>query len=314
MLALPESGVSRSIKNHNSNMENVCDWIEASAILLDGPVSKSDVVDILIENEIYKKQDFAEEFVSLAWGVLKRRFSRVGAPLGVEVSATRISKSGSWSEFPAYAFCLYLSCVAYLYPKAMEKVANSIKQGALFERLSEEALKEMFPRWKIWPLGWTPDNPVKLTELVEEITGRLCEVSGAEIALHVTAKSKELGLDLLLYRDFSDESASFPVMMIQCASGKNWIKKRNTPDLAIWQKVVSFNARPMRGMTIPYAFVDSDAFRRGATSVDGVFFDRCRLLAPSENNGNWVSEKLDSDLRKFLKSRIVKVPDSAFAG
>ncbi|MBO1747723.1 hypothetical protein [Stenotrophomonas indicatrix] len=311
MLALPESGVVSSRTKHNSDLNIVCDWIESSAIFLAEPITMSDVVDLLTEHTIYDDQDFAEEFVATAWAILKWRFKLLGNPLGIDVTNTRLSKADgkSWSDFPAYAFCMYMSCCSYLYPDAMGEVADSVKQGDIFEKISVESLRAMFPNWVVRPLGWSPDNPVRLVDIVGELTSSLREVPGSEVDLHVNNYSKELGLDILLYREFGDDNASFPVMMMQCASGKNWVRKRKTPDLSIWRKVISFNSNPVKGMVIPYSFADQNLFRKESTTVEGVFLDRYRLLAPADRQ-DWASADLNAEIIDFLNQRVPVFPVS----
>ncbi|UQY88137.1 hypothetical protein LQE85_02565 [Stenotrophomonas rhizophila] len=314
MLALPESGIRTSIKKHNSDLDLFCDWVEASAVFSDDPISMSDVVDVLLENTIYEDQDFAEEFVSSAWAVIRARFQRLGNPMGLVVTNTRLSRSvdEKWTAEPAYAFCLYLACLSYLYPRALEELADANTQGELFEKMAVESLTATFPGWEVRRLGWSPDNPQKLINIVGTLTSDLREVPGAEVNTHVDNYSKELGLDVLLFRNYGDENASFPIIMMQCASGKNWIGKRKTPDLSIWRKIISFNSQPVKGMVIPYAFADDNSFRKESTTVEGIFLDRYRLLSPSGTTA-WVSDELKEEIRNFLAPRVPVLPTSAVA-
>ncbi len=312
MLALPESGIRSSIKKHNSDLDLFCDWVEASAVFSDDPISMSDVVDVLLENTVYEDQDFAEEFVSSAWAVLRARFQQLGNPLGLVVTNTRLSRSGgnAWTAEPAYAFCLYMACLSYLYPNALANLADASAQGELFEKVAVESLTQAFPGWEVRRLGWSPDNPQKLIKIVGALTSDLREVPGAEVSTHVDNYSKELGLDVLLFRKFKDENASFPVIMMQCASGKNWPGKRKTPDLSIWRKIISFNSNPIKGIVIPYAFADDNSFRRESTTVEGLFLDRYRLLSPSGTTA-WVSDELKKEILNFLAPRVPVLPTSA---
>lgn len=312
MLALPEAGIRSSVNVHNSNMDIFCDWIESSAVFLDYPISMSEVVDVLMEHTVYDDQDFAEEFVSAAWAVLKARFNTLGSPLGLSVTNTRLEKSigSDWKGAPAYAFCLYMACASYLYPKAMKAHASAVIQGDIFEKISVESLGKIFPDWEVRRLGWSPDDPKKLVDIIGGLTSDLREYPGAEVDLHVNSYSNELGLDILLYRKFQDENSSFPVIMMQCASGKNWIGKRKTPDLSIWKKVVSFNSSPVKGIAIPYSFADHNSFRKESTTVEGIFLDRYRILSPS-GTVDWVSKSLNDEISEFLSPRVAALPLSA---
>ncbi|MBT9136332.1 MAG: hypothetical protein DDT34_01406 [Firmicutes bacterium] len=313
MLALPESGMAVSRTQHNINLDYLCDWIESSALFGDEPVSMSEITDLLIEHEVYREQDFADEVVGIAWGILRRRYRALGSPLGFHVSGTRIKKTAAWTAHPSYAFCMMLACSTYLYPAAMFRHRAVNTQGELFERLSVESLVEMLPGWKVEPIGWTPTNPTKLKGSIDGIIANLREVAGAEKDMHVTAHSNEIGLDILAFLAFDDPSAALPVLMVQCASGDDWKRKRKTPDLAIWEKVISFISKPTKGFVMPYAFAEPGDFRKEATSVQGVFFDRYRLLAPSPTKRAWVSATLNSDLVSYVSARVPHLPEATVA-
>ena len=69
MLALPDAGMYRSIRKNNIRFDFLCDWIEGS-ILFDENVdgfSAIDVADVLIEENVCEKQEFAMEIVNNAW-------------------------------------------------------------------------------------------------------------------------------------------------------------------------------------------------------------------------------------------------------
>lgn len=313
MLALPEAGMAASRTTHNVNLNYLCDWIESSVLFGDDPVSMSEVTDLLIEHEVYREQDFADEVVGSAWSILRRRYGALGSPLDFRVSATRIEKAATWNDHPAYAFCMMLACSTYLYPTAMAVHRNINAQGELFEKLSVESLVEMLPGWKVEPIGWTPSNPTKLKGSIDGIIKNLREVAGAEKDTHVTAHSNEIGLDILAYLEFDDSYAALPVLMIQCASGDDWKRKRKTPDLAIWGKIISFISKPTKGFVMPYAFAEPGDFRREATSVEGVFVDRYRLLSPAQAKRAWVSASLNSELVSYVRARVNGLPEAAVA-
>ena len=79
MLALPTSGFSRPAGTspeivHNIRLDILCDWIEGSVLFDDEVVSKIDLVEILIEGNIYNDSNLALNIVNEAWSELKRRF------------------------------------------------------------------------------------------------------------------------------------------------------------------------------------------------------------------------------------------------
>lgn len=308
MLGLPEKGVARSVNQHNSDLSVICDWIEASAVFDDSPISESNAVDVLVEEEIYDKQDFAAELVDQAWSVVTDRIKYLGAPLGLTTSRNRITRTSDWQAAPGYSFCLALSC-GILYPKWAASWDDPSVRGELFEELTLESLSKTFVGWKIRRVGWSPDNPVKLRTTIASIISDLNEVQGAELELHVDEHANELGLDLLGFYSFDDPHASIPVMMVQCASGGNWKSKRHTPDLTIWKKIVNFNSNPVKAFAMPFAFADPLKFRRETTHVNGIFADRNRLIRGLRQNlGQPVSDALNNRLIQWVERYVITIP------
>lgn len=262
MLGLPENGIAHSVNAHNLDLDIFCDWIEASAVFEDDVLSKTDVVDTLLEHEIYDDQDFAREVVDDAWCVLQDRFRYLGSPLGLRVQGNRISRVDEWTAFPAYGFCLLLAASA-VYPSwaAAWPDAHSVR-GELFEEVTKESLAGSMQGWTVKRIGWSPTNPVRLKDSMPDILADLREVQGAEYDLHVNAHTKEMGLDLLAFHSFEDVHASIPVLLVQCASGKDWVNKRQSPDIELWKKIISFNSRPVRALAMPFAFADPRTFRK----------------------------------------------------
>ena len=308
MLSLPESGLSKSVKQHNVDLNVLCDWVEASAVFDDDHLSKSDVAKALLQQEVYEKQDFAMEIVDQAWSVVSSRIKYLASPLGIEVSKNRIARKVKWETFPAYGFCLTLSCVS-LYPKWVKDHWGAASlRGELFEELAQESLSKALAGWTVRRVGWSPGNPVKLREAIASIISDIKEVAGSELDLHVDKHANELGLDLLAYYSYGDAHASIPVLLVQCASGENWQSKRHTPDLGLWNKIVSFNSNPVRGFAMPFAYADAREFRKDTMSVNGVFVDRNRLLGAFHRTSSEVSDALNKKLVAWVTQVIATVP------
>jgi len=307
MLGLPEKGMARSVKQHNVDLNVICDWIEASAVFDDSPITNSEAVDVLMENGVYEKQDFAAAIVGQGWAIVSERIKLLGAPLGLKASKNRITRLSDWKTSPAYSFCMALSC-GVLYPKWADNWDAPSVRGELFEELTEESLSKSFAGWAIRRVGWSPDNSVKLKDTISKIISDLNEVPGAEMDLYVDSHANELGLDLLAYYSFGDPHASIPVLLVQCASGWNWRQKRHTPDLNIWHKVVSFNSNPVKAFAMPFAFADPVEFRKDTMTVKGIFVDRNRLIRALRNEAGQVSEALGEKLVKWVGRYIDTVP------
>jgi hypothetical protein len=307
MLGRPENGLLRSIKQHNSDLNVLCDWIEASVVFENDHLSKSDVTTALQQFQIYEKQGFATEIVDVAWSVIASRMKYLNAPLGIQVSGNRITRSATWDTFPAYGFCLALAC-AQFYPSWVKQWGAATVRGELFEELAQESFSTTLSGWKVRRVGWSPGNPTKLCAAIDSIISDLNEVEGSELKLHIDEHANELGLDLLAYYSYGDAHASLPVLLVQCASGDNWKSKRHTPDLGLWRTIVSFNSCPVRGFAIPFAYADSQELRKHTRSINGVFVDRIRLLGAFHRTSTNVSAALDGKLVGWVTGIIGTVP------
>jgi hypothetical protein len=94
---------------------------------------------------------------------------------------------------------------------------------------------------------------------------------------------------------------------MQCASGKNWDGKLDTPDVRRWMKLVQFASDPKKAFSMPFALPDLE-FLRKCEKVNGMFLDRYRLLSPGYNNYDWISQALKDRLNAWLEPRIAALP------
>src|SRR5262245_53494310 len=109
MLRLPREGFQLSANQHNSSLDSLVEWVEGSITFADDRMTQTDVVDILIEEEVYRSQDFAREWVETAWQEIARRRRVLGSYSPYEITGQRIRRIRSWDETVAYSFCLMLA-------------------------------------------------------------------------------------------------------------------------------------------------------------------------------------------------------------
>lgn len=299
MLPIPTKGFAKSVESHNIHQDKLCDWIEAS--LLFDPytdyVSQMDVVDVLLTEERYISQDFAFEGVKSAWGEIERRLrcSKGAVPLKIERS--RIRRNTAWIDSPEYSFCLVLSLIP-VYDWWTE--SGYSEQGELFEILTLASIQTQFSDWQVWRTGWSRTTPVRLRDVAVQIVELLNEPLGD---VDTWKDNKEMGLDLLLFRPFQDDRNGIPVVMVQCASGRNWNEKLGTPNLRKWRDVIRFRNHLAKAFSMPFC-LDRDEFVRTCVEVDGIVFDRYRLLSAGSINPRWVPEMLREPLLTWLEPRV----------
>lgn len=307
MLALPTSGISRSVGTHNVELPVLADWIEGCALFDEQQVSNSQVVDVLCEGEIYDDQAFAWEIVSDVWSVLKRRHSWSGNGSPFDITSGHVRRRvKDWKAVPAYSFCLLLT-FAELYPPWANRFGRDYnEQGTLFERLTCESLAGIFPDWKIHPTGWNKTKTNKLHAVVNDVASRLGETVGS-IGQWTSKSANEAGLDVLCHRPFPDGRVGVPVYLLQCASGRNWREKLHTPELGIWTRIITFAAQPRKAFAVPFALADEE-FCRNCALVEGMLLDRYRLLSAGRAKSDWVSGDLKKALIKWAKLRVAALP------
>lgn len=79
MLRLPREGFRLSVNAHNVSLDALVEWVEGSITFADDKLTQTDAIDILMEEEIYRSQDFARERLEIAWGEMARRQKVLGS-------------------------------------------------------------------------------------------------------------------------------------------------------------------------------------------------------------------------------------------
>ncbi len=310
MLALPDNGMSRSITKHNIAFEYLCDWIEGSILFdeTEDEFSVTDVVDVLISENVYDEPYFAEEIVLAAWNELARRVEYVRPEIPFAVTDSELKRINSWHTVPAHSFCVLLS-LSQCYKTWWDCVSGRDRneQGELFELVTQESLQEQFSDWQVKRTGWSPMNPTRLQEVVNQTAKWLGETSGNNVGERTISKRKDAGLDLLLFRPFPDQRGGLPVYLMQCASGQDWATKTNQPNIGLWGKLIDFVTPPQKALAIPFALSDDD-FREQSVLVQGLLLDRYRLLAAAKKREGWESSSLKDRIVRWATPRVNQLP------
>ena len=305
MLVPPSKGFALSVNTHNVALDALTEWIEGCITFVDSTLSRSDILDVLLEENIYVNQDFAKMRVDDAWAELNRRKKCLGEHCTFAVHGARVNRTQPWTEAPAYAFCLLLSLQVSYRPAFTEIFGRDyMEQGILFERLTAAAMQ--FTGWKTHSTGWSKVAANSIRDKVEALAAHLGEPSrpGA-IESWTDAFAKDGGLDVVCHFPFEDGWPGRPLLYVQCASGENWKEKRPTPNLALWTKLLDLATAPTRGIAIPFVLL-ADDFRKAANcDFLSLLLDRHRLSAPSPTaEKGWLSNELAKDLNKWTKGRL----------
>jgi hypothetical protein len=309
LLAVPGGGfVENSVNVHRSDLIVVADWLEASVLFFQTPISKMDVRDFLCDNDYYQDQSFAMLFVELVWDEVRRRGRLLSNSYVLHLDADFARPAVGWRDALGHAFLLMLTCLQRYsrseYPALFS--ASYIQQGSLFERFSEESLRRH--GWQTLLTGWASgiSNP-DFSTIVNSVAQELDERWVNDDALPVFSAAKEEGLDIVAHRPFSDRRAGRAYFLIQCASGDNWDGKLNAPDLGVWSALISFVTPPRRGFCFPLT-LDEDKFKEKCIRCGGLFLDRHRLLDNGMGLATNLSAGLKKDIRNWLTPRVAALP------
>jgi hypothetical protein len=308
MLRLPDVGVRLSIAQHNSDLDVLCDWVEASLLLFDESLSPIEVVDVLMENHVYREQDFARAMIEQVWAAIARRQNWLNASRVLRVDQSRLVRTLEWKEVPAHTFCLVVALRRCFKAWSATLGPNYVVQGQLFERVTEEALKQN--GWTVFRTGWAGVAAVPdFRDVVDRIANHLNEP--ATVGVDIPQDVKDQGLDLLCYRPFQDRRGGHHLCMVQCASGDNWRTKLKTPSSELWRELIRFSSPHPRAIAVPFAFPEDATFRTTRLSADGVFLDRFRILEAGYAGVGWESENLRTELVQWLEPRIASLPSTS---
>jgi hypothetical protein len=302
MIRIPIKGMTPSVKVHNCDLAVTCDWIESWVLLCDEEVSWSDIRDVLLEQQIYRDQDFADEFIASVWSEMRQRISWLEQSSPIRMNGLRLTPERLPTDAVAHTFMLTVSLASQFREWSKCFGADYRVQGELFERLVEDAFSSIFPGWMVYRTGWSTDN----TSKIKDVLGKLADEIGAAVGdteKWATESANECGLDLVCFRKFADSRPAIPIYLAQCATGSNWIQKLDTPNIKTWSRLIEFPQTPGKIFAIPFA-LDSRGHVQRSNHSDAVLLDRYRLLYAGEFDSEWQSPAFCSLANKWLEPRI----------
>ena len=301
MLSIP-SGFNPSVSAHNIRDATFLDWVETTTLIEQEELSPTDIVDCLVEEQLYEDQGFASEYVMLKWDDLRVRLSWLGLYSPICFHERRMVRRWNWMEIPAYSFCMTVS-FGPQYPDWVTKFGSDYtEQGELFELITEAAMKVRFCGWQFLHTGWRRDTVSKLPEVINNLTSHIGERIGL-FEDYASDQANEAGVDLVWHLPFADRRGGTPVYLAQCASGKNWKNKIHEPDLEVWTKIVDFAGVPNKAFSLPFSLEEKE-LRQQSNRAQGLLLDRYRLLAHGIPENEWISATLRSKLIDWLEPRI----------
>ncbi len=308
MLEIPQRGFRRSSATPNVDNNVLADWLEANILFEPPEVGKGDVVDMLVEYQICpdERQDIAHEIAAAGWNELVRRRRSGGLPPSVSINEMRVAMENSWKETPIWSFFVLLSTLRN-YPEWARQHESHVVQGDLFERVVEALCPAMLPGWTTYRAGWSPNGAKSIHEIVEDLCERLYVAGAQDLDAWITTGGGDGGLDIVCYRRFQDEREALPMFFLQCASGKNWRTKVDTPDGKYWQKLLNSAVEPATGIVAPFVIEDKE-LRMAGLKGQVVVFDRLRVMSAACAATVTLDEDFLGELFDWMEPRVGALP------
>ena len=225
---------------------------------------------------------------------IQRRMEHGGKGYPFRIRQSRLElKPGAHRKTP-YAFCLMVSDRDYY--------SKSDPAPSMFELVASEAL-QYYLRGCAFKFGTPRRSPFqKIKPALEELSRLTGDTLRPSFPIKNT--DKDLGLDVVGWKDFIDGKTSKVLVYMQCATGEDWGGKRGDLDLGIagtWDKIVEWTTPPVKAMAIPYIVPPGDEWTRATPGI--LLMDRLRIasLLPARalsiegiDWSSWFRDRLDS--------------------
>ena len=309
MLAIPQKDFHRSTSSNNVAPDVLGDWIEASLLFHENEISRSDVIDVLTEQQICSSNDgqyIADSITISAWEELENRKRWSCAAPNLKIDKSKITDTPDWRNDIVRAFFLMLS-IMRIYPDWATQHRNTHRQGILFEQVVEQIFLSMFPGWDVYRAGWFPGSSLTINQIISDLCSRLNCQGNANLHHWVPTQTKDGGLDIVCYHPFPDTREAIPTFFIQCASGANWRNKVQTPNARQWQKYLDAAVQPSTGIAAPFVISDKNV-RCAGLEGQVIVFDRLRLLYAAHTKKRAFPAQLLTKLEAWLEPLVQSLP------
>ena len=288
MLASPDRagkpGFTRSVREHNNDHIQFCDWIEGNA-LVEGAISYPEVVDFLIETHVYDDEGLAWDFIGIARSEIRRRARILGAAYPFEQASDNLQllRRDRQMFVDPYVFFLLLSFPAHFQQWANTWVPAHGTHRTLFEQVAEQACLRIFAGWSVQSFGWSPGAAMHKGEIVHRVAAAL---HSTVLNTDIFANANDGGVDILCHKLFLDAWGGYPAIMVQCATGlSDYSRKAVEPNLDMWRRAVDLYNLPKRSLAVPFC-LDQREISNLTTAANGAILDRIRLIEAFSAGGS----------------------------
>jgi hypothetical protein len=220
-------------------------------------------------------------------------------PFDCSESYIVVSKTGVLS---AYEKFLYLS------PWSASRILDSwsLELGSkAFEYLAQECMADFFGEGtQSVNFGHPSDvgRPSEFNEAVKWLANKANIKIGAA---YRPPRRKDGGVDLFVWKAFSDGKAGSPILMVQCTIAKEYINKIGDIDIALWSSWLSTDVNPLAALAVPFTISNRHDWEE--ISTRGILLDRGRLIEMLAGREVNLTPQLESFMKRLqleLKSLV----------
>ncbi len=215
----------------------------------------------------------SEELVASMVSEIDRRIAIVGIAYPFEKKNGRLILKKDYQKCIPYIFCL-LSCDREYYSPGERKMPR------LFEHLVKEALA-VYLGGKAIRFGWPRDKtmPKGIDDAIKQLSKMIKDEKIGLFPMNET--DKDLGLDVVGWKDFPDGNSSKVEIFMQCATGEDWEGKRGECNIVAWNRIISCSNDRLKGFAIPYVIGEEREWKRIVNDL--IFMDRVRIASILKN-------------------------------
>lgn len=264
----------------------VADWIELYVATTGNTISKAKLSSLL---ESSSGEETREYFIGDIWRELNSR-QKLYDSTHFTIDKLAIDPAENQSPEIIYIACLLISLYG--------PVNSSDKIAKLFERISCLAIRQYLDGEGIvfgWPVE--PGEETSIRERIIRVASRLNE----RYVESPRETYKDRGVDVVAWKPFSEQRTSQVIVLLQCASGKDWRSKTRDLPLRSWEQYIHWSNNPIKAFAVPCVIYSRDW--HDVSKEGGILFDRIRIVNLIDKLKS-KDKCLEHEIAVFVKNRL----------
>ena len=253
----------------------IADWIEALAVTQSGkPLSMQKIQTI---SETFA--GIAPNVIPFAVRLMEKRKSILGDAYPFQIDDTYVV-TRSTTQDSLYIQLLFLTSKVGLFTSGNSWNLELASQ--LFEDITERALSGFFGnKTRTLNFGFPSRNgrPAEFAAAVEWLSKKTNIRLGNA---YRPPRKKDGGVDLFVWKSFSDNQPGVPIMLVQCTIREDYINKIGDIDLRLWANWLSSDLEPLVALAVPGVVTKEEVW--GEITTRGILLDRIRLVELGEES------------------------------